>query len=764
MRRQLNVDARGSRRIGISGEDVNRSCEIEVRAQKAAFGQKSTRHLSPARTAALWLTAAFVAAMWTPEARANDFGSSGAASVRLAQTSTSDPSDPQDTGRGEHQRAEWLARELASTQRDLDVLLKLLNRACDESTSTRQAADRETAELRKALQEERDRAAAMERDLAAMRQSGQPQKAPATGGEQVTSSKQTSDTGSAELRKSLQQERDRAGRLEQDLAAARRDVETQTALAAKAGADASDLKKTADAGSVDLRKSLQQERDRAGRLEQDLAAARRDVETQTALAAKAGADASDLKKTADAGSADLQKSVQDEHERASRLEQDLAAARRDIETQTALATKAEAETKQLKKTADARAADLQKSVQQEHERESKLEQNLAAARRDVETQTALAAKAGAETKQLKKTTDARAADLRKSLQQEHDRAGGLERDVAAARLDVETQTALATEATAEASRLKQAAVDDSAELKRSLQEAHDRAGSLATDVSMVHSAVYAYEAQTRTASDQAAGFGRAAEGSAAELRIFLVQEWEREARLQRDLAAAQREVAAQTALVAKARDEANQKKGVRVRKLLQQERDRASRLEQDLAAARRDLETQTALAVKANDEAAQAKRTTESGSAELRQLERDLAWARSNTPAPSIIAVGQTNTQRWTEAAKPVAVEQVALADTRAEAQPKADDAGEVARLMAYARVLLGRGDISSAQIVLRRAAQMGDAHANFALAETYDPLVLSKWGTHGTHGDAKKALDFYARALAGGVKEARTRSDALRR
>src|SRR6185503_18222069 len=146
------------------------------------------------------------------------------------------------------------------------------------------------------------------------------------------------DAGSADL--SLQQEHDRTSQLEQDLAASRRDVETQTALASKAAAEASQLKKTADAGSADLRKSLQQEHDRASRLEQDLGAARRDVETQTALAGKAGAEANQLKKTAEAAAADVRKSLQQEHDRAGRLEQDLATARRDVETQTALAAKA----------------------------------------------------------------------------------------------------------------------------------------------------------------------------------------------------------------------------------------------------------------------------------------------------------------------------------------------------------------------------------------------------------------------------------------
>jgi len=131
------------------------------------------------------------------------------------------------------------------------------------------------------------------------------------------------ETGTDDLQRSLQQERERAGRLEQDLAAARRDVETQTALAAKATDDASQMKQAADYSAAELRKSLQQDQERASRLEADLAAARRDVETQTALATKLSNDAS-----------------QQEQERARRLEQDLAAARHDVETQTALVAKA----------------------------------------------------------------------------------------------------------------------------------------------------------------------------------------------------------------------------------------------------------------------------------------------------------------------------------------------------------------------------------------------------------------------------------------
>jgi TPR repeat protein len=57
------------------------------------------------------------------------------------------------------------------------------------------------------------------------------------------------------------------------------------------------------------------------------------------------------------------------------------------------------------------------------------ERDLASARRDIETQTALAAKASEEVARLKQVAEQRSAEL----QQERDRAAGLERDLALAR-------------------------------------------------------------------------------------------------------------------------------------------------------------------------------------------------------------------------------------------------------------------------------------------------------------------------------------------
>ena len=87
----------------------------------------------------------------------------------------------------------------------------------------------------------------------------------------------------------------------------------------------------------------------------------------------------------------------------------------------------------------------------------------------------------------------------------------------------------------------------------------------------------------------------------------------------------------------------------------------------------------------------------------------------------------------------------------------------EAARLLARASNLLGQGNIGAARIVLERAAEMGSVQASFMLAETYDPLVLSTWRTYGTRGDATKARELYAKAYAGGIQEAKVRSDALR-
>lgn len=463
---------------------------------------------------------------------------------------------------------------------------------------------------------------------------------------------------------------------------------------------------TSDTG--ESQQSLEQEHHRAETLGCELTTARRDVE--------------------------LLQYLEQEHDQAERLEQDLAAARGDVETQTALAAKASEEAARVKQAAESGAAELQKSMQQQRERAERLEQDLAAARRDVEAQTGLAAKASDEASRLKHAAERGATELQKSLQQERERAERLEQDLATARRDLETQAALAAKANAEATRRNQLSAS-SLELKGSLQKEHERAEALAQELSTARTKLYAYEAQDRKASDQTAQLRRA-ESSTVEQQ-----------------------------------------------KSPQEERDRAERLEENLATARRDLETQAALAAKASEEAARMRQTAEHDSAELRsslqqeraraeRLESALAFAqRENdspspkdpTAAPKAVTVGQIVRDKPVEAgAKPIA-DPAPAAGARGDAQPNPEEAVAAARLVARASVLLGQGDIGAARIVLEHAAHMGSAQASFALAETYDPLILPKWGTYGTRGDAIKARDLYAKADAGGIKQASARFEALR-
>jgi hypothetical protein len=83
-------------------------------------------------------------------------------------------------------------------------------------------------------------------------------------------------------------------------------------------------------------------------------------------------------------------------------------------------------------------------------------------------------------------------------------------------------------------------------------------------------------------------------------------------------------------------------------------------------------------------------------------------------------------------------------------------------RLCAQGLVALAAGDIVGARLYLERAADSGDVRAFMVLGETYDPASLARMGVLGVKGDAAKARDYYAKALAAGMGAARERMAAL--
>ncbi|KRP85235.1 hypothetical protein AOQ73_39215 [Bradyrhizobium pachyrhizi] len=665
----------------------------------------------------------------------------------------------------EHERSAQLEQDLAAARRDVETQMALATTTKEEALRQKQAADVGAAELRQL----RERAEALAQDLSLSRSSIYAYEAQVRkSGDEATELRQAVASCTASVSKFTPDEGERFARLERDLAAARSNVETQAALATKAGEEVSRLKQQSESGAAESQGSLQKERERSERLEQDLAVARRDAETQTALAAKAADEALRQKRTVEAGAAELR----DSRAKADALTQELSQTRSTIYAFEAQARKAGEEAAELRQAAESGAASVHKSTPDERERLVRLEQDLAAARRDVETQTALATKAGEETARLKRERESGAAELQNSLQAA--RADRLEQDLAAARRDVATKTALATKADEETSRLKAVEKSGAAEL----QKEHERSARLEQDLAAARRDIESKAVLVTEAGKETSRLKAVEKSGAAELQ----KERERSARLEQDLAAARRDVESKAVLVTEAGKETSrlQAVGKSAAAELQKERERSARLEQDLAAAHRDSETQTARAAKAGEEILLQKQAAEASAAELRQLRaridvqpQHLPLSRSAIHAyeaedrkahGAALTTGATARDKSIEVATNPTAEQTRAAPARAVAQPAPEQAAEAGGLVARASSLLRQGDIGAARLVLERAVEMGSAQASFALAETYDPLILAKWGTYGTRGDERRAQDLYAKANAAGVHEAKSRLEALRR
>jgi hypothetical protein len=98
-------------------------------------------------------------------------------------------------------------------------------------------------------------------------------------------------------------------------------------------------------------------------------------------------------------------------------------------------------------------------------------------------------------------------------------------------------------------------------------------------------------------------------------------------------------------------------------------------------------------------------------------------------------------------AAAPVVV---AVAEPPAPSYAPVERMSEAAvqSMMERANTLLSTGDVAAARRLVERVAGQGDAKATFALAEMYDPEMLSQWKVRGALADPDKARTLYAQAL----------------
>jgi len=74
--------------------------------------------------------------------------------------------------------------------------------------------------------------------------------------------------------------------------------------------------------------------------------------------------------------------------------------------------------------------------------------------------------------------------------------------------------------------------------------------------------------------------------------------------------------------------------------------------------------------------------------------------------------------------------------------------ADEIATLVKRGKDALASGDFAAARLLLRRAAEAGNADAAMALGATYDPLVIRRLGAVGAEPDAARARKWYQQAV----------------
>ena len=167
-------------------------------------------------------------------------------------------------------------------------------------------------------------------------------------------------------------------------------------------------------------------------------------------------EAAQLKRVADNAASELQR----ERERAEALGSELAKVRREVETAAAVSRRKDDEAMQLKRNPEAAVTELRQSLQGEQKKTAALMQ---------------------EAKASQATTTA-AEQQRRALEEAQARAAALASELAGKSREIEIQAAQSQKTIDEATEQKQAAEAATAELRQSLQREHQRAETLSIEV------------------------------------------------------------------------------------------------------------------------------------------------------------------------------------------------------------------------------------------------------------------------------------------
>jgi hypothetical protein len=128
-----------------------------------------------------------------------------------------------------------------------------------------------------------------------------------------------------------------------------------------------------------------------------------------------------------------------------------------------------------------------------------------------------------------------------------------------------------------------------------------------------------------------------------------------------------------------------------------------------------------------------------------------VAAAPSVAPAPVPVRLAEATPQVTQEPTRATQgpPESVPAADPPPAAKTETLAPDEIAMLVKRGKDLLATGDVASARLLLRRAAEAGDAEAALAFGSTFDPAVIARLGAIGVEADSARARKWYEKAAA---------------
>ncbi|GEP57036.1 hypothetical protein [Reyranella soli] len=300
--------------------------------------------------------------------------------------------------RQEQERAGKLASDAAAARREAESQAALIRQAGEAADREKEASARALADLRQALQFERDGAAKATRaEGERERLIGELGQALKHQEDETAQAKQAS----ARAAEALRQEQGKVEKLGVELATARHEGESQAAILRSANDEAARMKEASARVTDELRQALQQAQDKAEKLASELAATRREVEAQTMTARTASDEARRAAATSKRSAEEQIQALREAQAKAEKLGAELAAARREVQAQIAVASSAWDQAAGVKEAAERSADEQQRALQQERDKTGKLTAELAEARWNLEAQAkAKAAEEAARDNQL----------------------------------------------------------------------------------------------------------------------------------------------------------------------------------------------------------------------------------------------------------------------------------------------------------------------------------------------------------------------------